>query len=489
MNSGRIITLVRWAAVIVALCAIVAVYHLWLHVNPTTVALTFLLLVLVLAARWGLRYAVASSIAAAALFNYFFLPPIGTFTIADTQNWVALFAFLGTSIIASQLSNRIQTEAEQAKAGKHELEILFQLSRELLQTQNVAELLNAIPRSVETAAGASAVALYLSQGEKFYLSKGLTALNLAGIDLEAATRLPRIATAVGDGWNEIPLRVGVRPRGLLLLKGGSISEATLEALGSLVSIAIDRAEALEDVARSEAARESDQLRTALLDSITHELRTPLTAIKASATALLTTQEMSNSNRLEMLTVIDEESDRLNHLIAQAMQMVQLDSHEIHMDFSPHSVAELVENARQTCASSLAGHPFELRLPRELSQVVADPVWIERVLCNLLENAAKYSAAGQPITVSAEQRGETVAISIADRGSGIESVEQDLIFDKFYRGQSQRYRVSGTGMGLAICRAIVEAHHGTISVVSQLGQGSVFTFTLPVVEPVPPAVSG
>jgi two-component system sensor histidine kinase KdpD len=454
---------------------------LWLHVNPTTVALSLLLLILVLAARWGLRYAVVISIAAAAFFNYFFLPPVGTFTIADTQNWVALFAFLGTSIIASQLSNRIQAEANRAKAGKREVEILFQLSRELLQTQNVAELLNAIPHCVEAATGASAVALYLQQGEKLHFSKGCGAQDMKGVDLEVAMHLPRTAVAQGEGWNVIPMRVGARPRGVLLLKDSSISEATLEALGGVVSIAIDRAEALENVARSEAARESDRLRTALLDSITHELRTPLTAIKASATALISTAEMSSANRLEMLTVIDEESDRLNHLIAQAVQMVQLDSHEIHMDFAPHSVTELIENARQTCASVLTGHPIEMRLSQGISQVLADPIWIERVLCNLLENAAKYSSANQPIIASAEQGADTIGISIADRGTGIEPAEQDLIFDKFYRGQNQRDRVSGTGMGLAICRAIVEAHRGTISVISQPGRGSVFTFTLPIVS--------
>jgi two-component system, OmpR family, sensor histidine kinase KdpD len=480
VNTGRIVTLIRWVTAAAALCAIVAVYHLWLHVNPTTVALTLLLLILVLAARLGLRYALVMSVAAAALFNYYFLPPIGTFTIADTQNWVALFAFLGTSIIASQLSNRIKEEAEQAKAGKREVEILFQLSRELLQTQNVAELLNAIPYCVETATAATAVALYLNQGEKLYFSQGSRVQDLNGVDLEAATHLPRIVKAAPPAWSLIPVRVGVKPRGVLLLKGGSISEATLETVGGLVSIAIDRAEALEGVARSEAVRESDRLRTALLDSITHELRTPLTAIKASATALISPSGMSPADRHEMLTVIDEESDRLNHLIAQAVQMVQLDSHEIHMDFAPHYVPELIENARQTCASSIAPHPLEIRIPAGIQQVRADPMWIERVLCNLLENAAKYSPSGKPIIVSAAPQGDFVAISIADRGAGIEPIEQDLIFDKFYRGQSQRYRVSGTGMGLAICRAIVEAHHGTISVISQPGHGSVFTFTLPTV---------
>ena len=478
MNTGHLITLVRWVAAVAALCAIVVVYQLWVHVNPTTVALTLLLLILVLAARWGLRYAVGTSIAAAACFNYFFLPPIGNFTIADTQNWVALFAFLGTSIIASRLSDRIQKEAEQAKAGKREVEILFNLSRELLQTQNVAELLNAIPHAVEAATGASAVALYLNQGEKLYFSQGSGVQDLEGINLAAAMHSPRISSATGDEWNVVPMRVGVRPRGALLLKGVSISGTTLEALGGLASIAIDRAQALESASRSEAARESDKLRTALLDSITHELRTPLTAIKASATALMSSNDIEPSDRREMLAVIDEESDRLNHLIAQAVQMVQLDSHEIHMDFSPQGVPELIENARRTCASAFDKHPFDVRMPQQLPRVLADPNWIERVLCNLLENAGKYSPAGQPITISAEQRPDTVAISVADRGVGIEPLEQGLIFDKFYRGQSQRYRVSGTGMGLAISKAIVEAHHGTISVISQPGNGSVFTFTLP-----------
>lgn len=479
MNTGRIITLLRWIAAAAALCVIVAVYRYWLHVNPTTVALTLLLLILALAARWGLRYAVVTSIAATALFNFFFLPPIGTFTIADTQNWVALFAFLGTSIVASNLSNRIQTEAQQAKARQHEVEILFQLSRELLQTDKIAELLNAIPQCVETATGASAVVLYLGEGERLYFSKGGNGLNVGGIDLRAAMHLPRIIVAQGGGWNTVPLRVGVKPRGVLLFRDGNISEETLEAMGGLVSVAIDRAEALEDAARSEAAKENERLRTALLDSVTHELRTPLTAIKASATALLAPGLMKPEDRAEMLTVIDEESDRLDRLIAQAVEMAQLDSHEVHMDFAPHSVAELVENAQRECAAALAQHPFEVQLPPDLPKVIVDSVWIVRVLCNLLENAAKYSAPGQPIFLSAEQHPGSVNVSIADRGVGIEPLEQDLIFDKFYRGQGQRRRISGTGMGLAICRAIVEAHHGTISVTSQPGHGSVFTFSLPI----------
>jgi two-component system sensor histidine kinase KdpD len=416
---------------------------------------------------------------AGACFNFYFLPPIGTFAIADTKNWIALFAFLGTSIIASQLSNRIKTEARQATARQREVEILFHLSRELLRTENVAELLNAIPTCVKATTGVGAVGLYLEQKEELLFSPGNSSGVREGIDLRTAAQLPQITT---DGeWKIVPVRVGVRPRGALLLKGCAISEGTLEALGGLVSIAIDRAEALEHAARSEAAKENERLRTALLDSITHELRTPLTAIKASATALLSTAGMDAPTRTEMLAVIDEESDRLNHLIAQAVQMVQLDSQEIHMDVSPQSVAELIDNARQTSASVLAGHRVELLLTNNLPAVQADPIWLESVLCNLLENAAKYSSPGQPITITAEERDGSMAIGVTDHGSGIEPAEQDLIFEKFYRGQEQKSHVSGTGMGLAICRAIMEAHHGSISVTSRPGEGSTFTCVLPIVQ--------
>jgi two-component system sensor histidine kinase KdpD len=222
VKPERTIPLVRWITAAAVLCIISAVYHLWLHVNPTTVALTLLLLILVLAARWGLRYAVVVSIAAAAIFNFFFLPPLGTFTISDTQNWVALFAFLGTSIIASQLSNRIQAEAEQAKAGKREVEILFQLSRELLQTDNMAELLQEIPRCVQTATQAFAVVLYLGHGDQLFFSGSSGMPDLEGLAPQAAMHLPGIAFDSARGWNIVPLRVGVKPRGALLLKGVSI---------------------------------------------------------------------------------------------------------------------------------------------------------------------------------------------------------------------------------------------------------------------------
>jgi two-component system sensor histidine kinase KdpD len=501
----------RWLAIAIALAAIVQIYRHFSGVSDTTVALTMLLLVLLLAGNWGLRYAVGASIAATVLFNYYFLPPIGTLTIADTRNWVALFAFLGTAIYASHLASRIREESEEANARRRESEMLYRLGRQLLQPDSVAQLFNFIPSSVANAFNSPAVTLYIAEGDRIYLSdpKYISSPRLAWPiagpnasdaalhtisaertrteivrDLREAMMLPLFRPPVDGFPAAIPLRIGVRPSGALLLEATSLSRETMEALSGLVSISIERAGALESGARSEAAKETERLRTALLDSVTHELRTPLTSIKASITALLSQGALDEPSRHELLTVIDEESDQLNRLIEQAVEMAQLDANKVQLELKPQSVAALVEAAVEQLRTSNPAREIRVSLPHSLPSVIADAAWIEKVLINLLANAAKYSPAAQPIFVSADPRGDMLAISVADRGDGIDPMEQGMVFDKFYRGQSyrdpaRRNRVGGTGMGLAICRAIVTAHGGTIGVTSQLGHGSVFTFTLPI----------
>jgi two-component system, OmpR family, sensor histidine kinase KdpD len=459
------------------LSGIVAVYHLWLHANSTTVALTLLMLVLFMAARWGLRYAVATSIVATVGYNYYFLPPIGTFTINDPQNWLALFSFLAVSVVGSRLSERAREEAEDARLRQRELEVLYGLSRELLQTENVASLLNAISSAVLLVTRANAVALFLLDGNRRYMAGDDSLITMDDIGLrQLAQTLPapdRVGTEA-----RVPLRVGVRPRGLLLINGATVSMETLEAMGGLISVSIDREQALEEVSRGEAAKESERLRSLMIDSITHELRTPLTAIKAAASTLLQPTGLKDDERNELLTVIDEESDRLNRLVSEAVEMAQLDTQEVHMTFGPMSVQELVEQAMETTSSLLEGRDVKVSVGR-LPAVRADRDFITKVLTNLIENAAKYSSAGSPIFISAERRGEMVSVSVADRGMGIDLSEQGLIFERFYRASVPGQQTSGTGMGLAISRAIIEAHGGTLSVTSQLSEGSVFSFTLPV----------
>ncbi len=477
MHSPRVVTATRWTLAFTALAGIVLVYRLWLHVNATTVALTLLLYILVIAANWSLRYAVVISVAATACYNFFFLPPVGTFTIADPQNWLALLAFLSTAIIASRLSQRARNEARDARARQRELEVLFRLSRELLQSESVAVLLSSAPAGVASVTGARFALLYLLEGDRLFQ---------AGNDGVSEVELPHLRqltntlskTVCEDDEMQIPLRTGVRPKGLLLLRGAVLSVDTAEAIGGLISISIDRAQALESLARGEAAKESERMRTLMIDSVTHELRTPLTSIKGAATTLLTS-EVSSGDRQELLTIIDEEADRLNRLVAEAVEMAQLDAQQVQMHFDPVPVWKLVNEARLSCALNEEQHNVTMEVPGDL-EVVGDAAFLEKVLCNLLENAAKYSSAGTPITITAKRVRNCIAISVADRGMGIDPAEQTLIFERFYRSRSDT-GTPGTGMGLAISRSIVEAHGGKLYVTSQPGRGSVFTFELPIIQ--------
>ena len=417
------------------------------------------------------------SIAATACYNYYFLPPIGTFTVSDPQNWVALIAFLATGVVGSRLSQAALNEAEQVRIRQQEVEVLFNLSRELLQTDNVAQLVNTLPETIQHVSRATSAVLYLLDKDRLYR---------AGTQHASPVELPhfrQLALSMAgpettpDGETRIPLKAGVRPRGLLLVTGLRLSPESFQAIGGLISIALDRAQALEDVARSEANKESERLRTLILDSITHELRTPLTSIKGAASALLSNEDMGREDSRELLAIVDEEADRLNLLVGQAVEMAQIEAQEVHMSFAPIAIADLLEHARLSCAWVFAAHPVTINLP-DLPRVSADVEMMGKVLCNLLENAAKYSKPGSPIVISAERNNDCVLTSVADRGTGIEPEEQELIFDRLYRSRAQS-TTPGTGMGLAISRAIIESHHGRLTVTSQPGRGSVFTFSLPV----------
>jgi two-component system, OmpR family, sensor histidine kinase KdpD len=462
------------SAALVAL--IVLVYVKLLHVNPTTVALSFLLAILTIAAAWGLRYAIPMSLVAALCFNFFFLPPVGTLTIADTQNWVALFAFFVTSVIASNLSERARRQTMEAHQRRQDVERLYTFSQQLLIAENILELLKTIPHFLIETFGSREAAVYLSVREQIYRSDperhGISTEQLQDAARGDPLFDPSRILAV------FPLHMGARMVGAFGISGELPSRQTLEAIGSLIATAVERANAVERLTRTEASREGERLRSALLDSVTHEFRTPLTSIKASVTTLRSGAQLNSEQQEDLLAVIEEESDRLNRLIGEAVEMAQLDAKEVSLDLRPRQIREAIDAALTESKHALGDHSVEIRLPDRLPPVQMDSGWIKKVLQHLLENAAKYSPAGAPIFISSEVKNGRLITSVADRGAGIDDLERSMIFDKFYRGQSQRYRVQGTGMGLAIVKAIVEAHSGRIEVTSQLGHGSVFSFGLP-----------
>jgi two-component system, OmpR family, sensor histidine kinase KdpD len=446
--------------------------------NQTTVALSFLLAILAVSAVWGMVVSVFMSVAAMLTFNYLFLPPIGKFSIADPQNWVALGAFLVTSIMGSQLSARIRKEADEAHSRRREIERLYKFSQKLLGEGNVIQLMNAIPNYVVESFEAGAAELFLPQKDKFYRS-GYGTSHLDEERMKTAFLRDEMTIEAQQSLYFIPVRLGVRAIGSLGISGARLSRQTLDAVGSLVAIAIERARAVEQLGQTEAERQGERLKSALLDSVTHDFRTPLTSMKAAVTSLLASEKADAVQSQELLSIINEECDRLNHLVEEAAEMARLEAGEIELHFAPTPVEEIVQDALAQMRSSLAGRSVTVNVNPGLPHVEADEERTKDILVNLIDNANLYSPSDEPIVISAELTGDSVTISVADRGPGIDDFEQGMIFDKFYRGKDQRYLVRGTGMGLPIAKAIVAAHKGTISVTSQLGHGSVFSFTLPV----------
>ena len=316
------------------------------------------------------------------------------------------------------------------------MERLFGLSQRLLASENVLELLNALPLYVQETFSVSSVAVMAADHPD-----GLPLVARRQVRRERLrSTLLRGEPITQAGVSYVPLRLGMRTVGALGVTGDELSRETLDALGSLAGLAIERARALEALSKNRAEQEHERLRTALLDSVTHEFRTPLTSIKASVTTLLSGSGLDDQGRRELLTVIDEETDRLNRLVGEAAEMAQLDSGMFKLDLQPHSIADALEPALQDAKASLENHPVDVRaLPALATRPYGCCSASAKSCMHLLENAGKYSDPGVPIKVTSEVQGDRLVTSVADRGPGIDSFEQSLIFEKFYRGQNQRYR--------------------------------------------------
>jgi two-component system, OmpR family, sensor histidine kinase KdpD len=476
----------RFGAMAVATLLVVLAYRRILHVNQTTVALTFLVMVQLAAFSWGLVYSVCLSLGCTLLYNYFFLPPIGSFTIADPQNWIALVSFLASAIFISRISESERRQAEVSESRRSEMERLYEFSNQLLMEENLHDVASHAPRVVASIFAFDAVLLYLTENDTAYSSdprRSFVSLE----ELRAAARLPDGVRPRVNGVSIVPLVLGMRASGSIAMSRSTsstqktkaaYSDGLYDAIGGLLAVALERATAIDRFSRVEAARESERLRSALLDSVTHELRTPLTAIRAAATSLLSQPSLEEGQRHEMFTILDEESARLDRLIGQAVEMAQLDTDGIEVRPILQPLQVVIDIALDDCHVLLRGRPVEVDLPPAMPAIALDRELIRRVLRHLLENAARYSPPGSPVRIGATLQTDRLLVSIADQGQGIDDAEQAYIFDKFYRGSRQRL-LHGTGMGLAIAKAILRAHGGGIDVVSHRDQGATFTFWVPI----------
>lgn len=370
-------------AVVVIAVATAVLKILGLNINLTTAALAFLLIVLFVAAAWGSGPAVLAALVGGTCFNFFFLPPVGTFHIADPENWIAFFSFLVAAITAGQLSARAKRRAEEAEAGRHEIEHLYSELRD----------------------------------------------------------------------------------------------------------------AFERASQAEALRQSEKLKSALLDAVTHDLRTPLTSIKASITTLLDEVRgqsledplvpLDPESRREMMEVINEESDRLNRFIGGLIDLARIEAGELQLRRRWGTVEEIIATALTRAEHLTGSHHVEVYVESELPVVRVDERAVSEVVYTLVDNAAKYSPAGSNIRISAKRAGdELIRMAVEDQGEGISDHLRARVFDKFFRatrdGDISTHQPSGTGMGLAIAKGIVEAHDGEIWIESGTGgKGTRVVFTLPI----------
>ncbi|HEY3707475.1 MAG TPA: ATP-binding protein, partial [Terracidiphilus sp.] len=282
------------------------------------------------------------------------------------------------------------------------------------------------------------------------------------------------------------LLVGSRSIGALAWRPPSLSRELSTAVCAQVAIALTRAVAIEANARLEASRQSERLRAALIDSLTHELRTPLTSIRAAATTLIDPSGLDDATRLDLAAIVDEEATRLDHLIGEAVEMAEIDSNVSTLNLQPHHPRALLRHALDQSGLLLSKHVVEICAAEDEPAVLFDERLMSRVLRHLLENAARYSPQGSRVTMSVERTEGRLQFTVADNGPGIDMVDMPLIFEKFHRGRKAAKFGKGSGMGLAIVRALLKAHGGSIQVASTPGQGAAFRFCIPLKEQ-PPAV--
>ena len=448
----RVGAIVALAAV--ALCTLI-VYPL-AHVAPVvSLSVVYLPAVLVVSVTWGAWLGVATAVLSAAAFNFFHLPPVGRFTLQNSENWVALAAFLVVAFLASSVAEVTRARTRDAEERRREADLAAEMARLLLRGNSLAE---ALP----TAAARLAQTLDLSS---------------AAIEMDAVEGDERRVA--------FPLREGTNRLGTLLVGAGTseanlrrLQERVVPALEALLSAALERETLLGGVVETAALRRADTVKTALLRAVSHDLRSPLTAISAAGEAV-GSPTLSPEERAEMAAVIQEETRRLSRLVDNLLDLSRLEAGaaEPHREWT--SIEELIRAAVDEVVA--APDAFALSIDRDLPLVSVDPVQMERAFVNVLENARRHSG-GHPVSVRARAVRDRVIVRVVDRGPGIPPAQLERVFEPFYRAGTPGSAHRGSGLGLAIARGFTEANAGSLYVESLPGQGATFVFEMPLREP-------
>ena len=466
--------------------ALATILLVWLGADSTTAGMVFLVLVVWVSAQAGIRLSFYVTLLCSLSFDYYFLPPVGTLQLTGVQAWVAMILFLLSCVVVGRVAERARRQARQADERRADVERLYELSQEMMLQEDAAGLIRDLPRLIACTFALDGVVLYVRDQDQFYTSTDDLPMSILA-SLRAMAQGQNPTQVIPGSFTVRTLMLGLRPVGALGLRPALLSQEVATAVSAQVAIALTRATAVEASAHMEAAREGERLRVALIDSLTHELRTPLTAIRAAASTLVAGEGLDEPVRRELAAIVDEESAQLDRLIGEAVEMAEIDANVVAVRPVPQHPRALLEQAVEESRKALAAHRVVIavdELGERDNSAWFDPHLLGRVLHHLLENAARHTPAGGRILLGSRRVGGRLEFRVEDDGPGVDAVDLPFIFDKFYRGKKGSRKGKGTGMGLAISRAILAAHGGGIEVESAPGKGACFRFWVPLVEKEP-----
>ncbi len=475
-HSKPLHTLLRTIISVLGIISITLVTTKIGQINAPTIGFAYLLFVLLIASTWGFIEAAVSSLVATLCFNYFFLPPIGTLTIADPANWIALFSFLASSLIASRLSAKAERRAMDARERQNDIERLYSFSRAILLRDESEPVGKQLASKLAESFELRAVVLFDRRSSESYYSGPEDLMEIETQLREAALR----NTLFSDPTKQLlisSVRLGSDPIASLALRGVSVSDSVLQNISNLVAISLERARVQELAAHAETTRQTEQLRMTLIDATAHEFKTPLTSIKAATTALLAMPEAFPRNSLEIIKIADEETDRLKELVDETVEMSRLEMDRVMIDLEPTSISELIEEVVHAMRASFEDRPLQFDCPRQAPLLTVDQRLIKIAIRQLLDNALKYSPTGSSILVRVLPLEHATGIEVINSGEGISEEEQPRLFERFYRGRSDRQLIPGLGLGLSIVKRIASLHQGELAVASRPGE-TTFTIRLP-----------
>jgi two-component system sensor histidine kinase KdpD len=449
-----------------------------LHVNFATTGFLHLLIVVLVAMMAGFWEATVTSLAALVCLNYFFVPPVYSFYVADAQNWVALLAFESTALLVSRLSIQLEKQARTAVSERRGMEKLYELSRRTL-LMNPQQLPGPqIVAQICDVAHVDAVALFDAVRAR------VDSAGWVSPELETAARDTYLRDRNEDHpermtWRRM-LRPGTSAIGAIVLRGNNLNPLLADSIASLTAIALERARSFEKQSHAEAARHSEQLRTAVLDALAHAFKTPLTAIRTASSGLLEAGRLDPAQE-DLVTLIDEESDKLNALSTRLLQTAKLEASETRLRKEKVLIPQLIDDILTEYSDQLDGHPTRIFVTNQRCATYGDRELLGTAISQLIDNAAKYSTPGSPIAIAVEDREGEILISVHNEGSEVSPEDHQRIFERFYRSPGSNHRASGTGLGLSITKEAVEAHRGRAWVASEKGKGTTFFLSLPRTE--------